>query len=37
MSAGRILGTHQPRKKTAIISVIIASLQCSKKTLNVIG
>jgi hypothetical protein len=37
MSAGRILGTHQPRKKTAIIAIIIASLQRSKKTLNVMG
>jgi hypothetical protein len=37
MSAGRISGTHQPRKKTAIIAVIIASLQRNKKTLNVMG
>jgi len=37
MSAGRISGTHQPRKKPAIIAVIIASLQRSKKTLNVMG
>jgi hypothetical protein len=37
MSAGRILGTHPPRKKTAIIAVIIAALQRTKKTLNVMG
>jgi hypothetical protein len=37
MSAGRISGTHQPRKKTAIIAVSIASLQRNKKTLNVMG
>jgi len=37
MSAGRILGTHQPRRKTAMIAVIIASLQRSIKTLNVMG
>jgi hypothetical protein len=37
MSAGRISGTHQPRRKTAMIAVIIASLQRSIKTLNVMG
>jgi hypothetical protein len=31
MSAGRISDTRQPRKKTAIIAVIIASLQRRKK------
>jgi hypothetical protein len=35
--AGGILGTRQPRRKTAIIAVIIAALQRSIKTLNVMG
>jgi hypothetical protein len=37
MSAGRISGTRQPPRKTTIIAVIVALLQRSIKTLNVIG
>jgi len=37
MSAGRISGNRQPHKKTAVIAVIIASLQRSIKILNVMG